>query len=341
MEGSLVGFCNPLLDISSSGVSEEFLDKYQVKMATACLADSHHLPLYEDMKKTYQVEYIAGGAGQNSMRAAQWLLQTPRVVSYVGCVGDDENGRTLQKKAEEDGVNTLYRIDHTAPTGTCAVLIRDKERALIAYLGAANNYRKEDHYDTENIQKVIQKAKYFYVTGFFVSDDTTLAVAKHAAEHNKYFLFNLSATFIIDVKWDLLNQLMPYTDVIFGNEDEWAAFGKKSGWGTDLSVILEKTAQLPKENKNRSRIVIATQGAKNTFVYYEGKLLEFSPIKLEPSQIVDTNGAGDSFVGGFLAGFIQGKSIEECIRAAHYVASECVRRSGATFPPKPNFQWKE
>lgn len=199
MEGILIGFCNPLLDISANGVSQEFLDKYKVEMGKACIAQPHHLPLYEDMKKNYRVEYIAGGSGQNSIRAAQWLLQTPHITIFIGSIGNDENGRTLKKKAEEDGVNALYRIDPIAPTGTCAVLIKDKERTLIAYL--ANFYRKEDHYDTENIQQVIQKAKYFYVTGYFVSLETILAVAKHAVENNKYFLFNLSATFTVDVKW--------------------------------------------------------------------------------------------------------------------------------------------
>jgi sugar/nucleoside kinase (ribokinase family) len=45
---------------------------------------------------------------------------------------------------------------------------------------------------------------------------------------------NLSAPFLIDFFWDQMNKVLPYTDVIFCNEDEAAAFGKKMGWGVDL-----------------------------------------------------------------------------------------------------------
>ena len=31
--------------------------------------------MYEDMTKQFEVEYIAGGATQNSIRVAQWMLQ--------------------------------------------------------------------------------------------------------------------------------------------------------------------------------------------------------------------------------------------------------------------------
>lgn len=115
--------CNPLLDISAN-VTDDFLKKYDIKLANANLAEDKHLPLFEEMKKLYHVDYIAGGAGQNSVRAAQWLLQTPGATSYIGAVGDDENGKLLKEKAESAGVRTLYGIDKTKPTGLCAVLVK-------------------------------------------------------------------------------------------------------------------------------------------------------------------------------------------------------------------------
>ena len=36
------------------------------------------------------VQFVPGGATQNSMRVAQWLLQVPRAVAYMGCVGSDK-----------------------------------------------------------------------------------------------------------------------------------------------------------------------------------------------------------------------------------------------------------
>jgi adenosine kinase len=38
---------------------------------------------------------------------------------------------------------------------------------------------------------------------------------------------------------------------------------------------------------------------------------------------------------------ILGKSIEECVRAGHYCASEVIRRSGCTFPSENKFKWSD
>ena len=40
------------------------------------------------MVEMYNVDYMAGGATQNTIRVAQWLLQLPKAVSYIGCVGN-------------------------------------------------------------------------------------------------------------------------------------------------------------------------------------------------------------------------------------------------------------
>lgn len=37
-----------------------------------------------------QVQYIAGGATQNSVRVAQWMLQVPNCTAYFGAVGSDD-----------------------------------------------------------------------------------------------------------------------------------------------------------------------------------------------------------------------------------------------------------
>jgi adenosine kinase len=63
-------------------------------------------------------------------------------------------------------------------------------------------------------------------------------------------------------------------------------------------------SNLPKKNTKRSRIVVFTQGAHNTIVYHDGKIVEIAPNYVPPEEIVDVNGAGDSFAGGFMAGYI-------------------------------------
>lgn len=51
------------------------------------------------------MDYIAGGATQNSIRVAQWMLGVPGATSYFGCVGSDHHAEQLRKVAEKDGVN--------------------------------------------------------------------------------------------------------------------------------------------------------------------------------------------------------------------------------------------
>lgn len=78
----LFGIENPLLDISAV-VQSSLLEKYSLNANDAILASEVHIPLYEELVATYPVEYIAGGAAQNSLRGAQWMLPKNSTV-YVG-----------------------------------------------------------------------------------------------------------------------------------------------------------------------------------------------------------------------------------------------------------------
>ena len=127
---------NPLLDISAV-VPQEFLDKYGVKLNDAILAEDKHAPMYEDMTKQFEVEYIAGGATQNSIRVAQWMLQVPFATAYMGCVGKDGFADEMKKACLADGVNANYMVDESTPTGTCGVLVNGGERSLVAALNEA------------------------------------------------------------------------------------------------------------------------------------------------------------------------------------------------------------
>jgi adenosine kinase len=66
----------------------------------------------------------------------------------------------------------------------------------------------------------------------------------------------------------------------------------------------------------------------------------FPAIPLPQEKLVDTNGAGDAFVGGFLSQLVVGKDLSESCRAGNFAAHTVIQRSGCTFPPKPDgFFW--
>lgn len=331
----LLGMCNPLLDLSVH-TDKAYLDKYGLQENLACLAEEKHFPMYAELAARPDVEYIVGGAGQNSIRVAQWMLGGERQTAFVGCVGHDAYATTLHEMMEKANVATAYLVDEKTPTGTCAVLVTEKNRTLCANIAAASQYKVE-HLDQPDVWALVEQAKIYYVTGFFItsSPQSILKIGAHAAEKNKIFTMNLSAPFISQVPFfkDSLMQCSLYWDILFGNETEAEAFSVANGWNTtDLKEIALKVAALPKHNTQRSRIVVFTHGAEPTTVAVDGVVTEYPILAVPHDKIVDTNGAGDAFVAGFLAELVHGKAIEACVAAGHWAASIVIQQSGATVP---------
>jgi adenosine kinase len=336
--GVFLGMGNPLLDICAT-VGDDMFEKYGVTLNNAILAEEKHLPMYEDLVSNFDVQYIAGGATQNTVRVTQWMMQQPGATSYIGCIGNDNFGEQLRKSATADGVNVCYQVDSEAATGTCGVLIKDKERSLIANLAAANNY-KIDHLESEEITAVWEAAKFYYIAGFFltVSPPSIMKVANHAKDNNKVFCMNLSAPFITQFFTDPLMAALPFCDFVFGNESEAEAFGQKFELSdTSVEAVALHIANLPKENKERPRVVIITQGDKATCVATDGKTTNYDVPPVAADDIVDVNGAGDAFVGGFMSELIKGSDIAKCVEAGHYAASVIIKTSGTVLIGEPSF----
>ncbi|KAL5546153.1 hypothetical protein UlMin_005840 [Ulmus minor] len=338
-EGILFGMGNPLLDISAV-VDHQFLEKYDIKLNNAILAEEKHLAMYEEMTTKYNVEYIAGGATQNSIRVAQWMLQIPGATSYIGGIGKDQFGEEMKKNSKLAGVNVHYQEDESTPTGTCAVCIVSGERSLVANLSAANCYKSEHLKRPEN-WALVEKAKYFYIAGFFlpISPDSVQLVVDHAVANNRVFSVNLSSPVICEFYKEVLDRFLPYADFVFGNETEARTFSRVNAWETDqVDEIALKISQWPKASGTRKRITIITQGLDPVIVAEDGKVKKFPVIKLPKEKLIDTNGAGDAFVGGFLSQLVQEKPIEDCVKAGCYASNVIIQRSGCSVPEKPDFR---
>jgi adenosine kinase len=89
---------------------------------------------------------------------------------------------------------------------------------------------------------------------------------------------------------------------LFGNETEALSYAEVHGLKMrDIGEIALYIAALPKKNGSRSRMVVFTHGALPTVIAKDGELTKVPVIPIEADAIVDTNGAGDAFVGGFMA----------------------------------------
>merc|ERR1711971_911067 len=140
---------------------------------------------------------------------------------------------------------------------------------------------------------LVESAKIYYSSGFFltVSPDSMIKVAEHAGNHGKHFAMNLSAPFLAQFFKDPMLKVMAHADIVFGNETEADEFAKKIA-----ALPLVSSGSAP-----RSRLVVITQGADPVIVVQNGEVTLYDVTKLAADKIVDTNGAGDAFVGGFLA----------------------------------------
>uniref|UniRef100_A0A0R3S132 Adenosine kinase n=1 Tax=Elaeophora elaphi TaxID=1147741 RepID=A0A0R3S132_9BILA len=334
-EGIILGCGNPLLDMRVE-VDREFLRKWNLEENDAIIADDERIPMFDELLESYDIIFTPGGATQNSLRVCQWILNEPHRSVFFGCIGDDSYGEILKQKMQETGLKVHYQVKKNRKTGTCAALITNHHRSLCAHLAAANLFTI-DHLEKQENRALIETAQYFYISGFFltVCPAAILLIARHASEHNKVFATNLAAPFIQKHFRNEFLEMLRYVDILFGNESEGKAFADANNYSThELHEICVKIAASPKVNKKRERIVILTQGPNPTIVYQNGskKVTEYPVEKLKYEEIVDTNGAGDAFVGGFLSQYIQKKSIAESVKCGHYAASEIIRQEGCKLP---------
>ena len=72
--------------------------------------------------------------------------------------------------------------------------------------------------------------------------------------------------------------------------------------------------------------VICTLGAKGAMIY-DGAFIRAEG---RPANVVDTTGAGDTFLGYFVGMMLEGKSHRECLEGAIAAATLCVETAGAS-----------
>lgn len=74
-----------------------------------------------------------------------------------------------------------------------------------------------------------------------------MKVAKHAAEHDKPFMMNLSSTFVPHAHGKELLDALPYIDILFGNRSEYEAYAEANNMQTkDMKEIGKSIANYEK-----------------------------------------------------------------------------------------------
>lgn len=344
----IIGFCNPLLDLTVN-VSDDFLQRHALNANDAILAGLEHAALLNELSTVQAgsaVEGVlsaepllsAGGSGQNAMRATKFMLGEKGVaVAFVGSVGKDGNAERLRDIAErEDHLQTHYDSSSSKPTGTCWCLVTPGHRSLVASLNAANDYSSAHYHSIKST--IFQCASIVYISGFFCTVNRDVILDVVASKNPQFILAtNFSATFLCDFFEDVQAPLLRASDYVFGNEHEvrhYAIKHKLSAENEDMkTVALAVHKDLFGQS---SSCLVVTQGSHETLVVEGCGSLSSHPVS-RIDDVIDTNGAGDCFVGAFLSGVSQKLPLAECVQRGHWLAQQIIRRPGISFHGIPSY----
>jgi len=268
-----------------------------------------------------------GGKGANQCVAAAKLLP-PNSCSMVGAVGNDSNGTGFLNELARlsiDISNVQVLDDFT--TGVAPITVDETTgENLIVVIGGANNEFDLSPSSTEAIQK-----SQISVFQNEIKLETTKAALKIAYESGSMTMFNPSP--IDNVDFDVLRAGVR---CLVLNEHEIEHFNK----------FLKKDENLFSKIDSLE-LIICTHGSKGAEVKNwkgEAKMVD---IERTVSQVVDTTGAGDCFLGAFSAAWIKHNNggeasfeeICEFVRKANNVASMSVEKKGtqASYPEMDDF----
>jgi len=234
--------------------------------------------------------------------------------AIVGKLGKDQYGKLIYDTLKDAGVSTDYIVfDENLKTGLSVALNKVDDRAILTYNGTIDEVGPEDISD-----ELLRSTRHLHIGSYFLM--------KKIQPHYPSIIKKLKeagATISLDTNWDPeekwasgLHDILPLVDIIFPNDNEAKAITGESD--TD-NAIMKLREIIP--------IVVVKKGKDGAVAYKDDKVYAAPAIDVPKKDAV---GAGDSFDGGFLYGFLSGKSIEECLRIGNICGSLNVRCVGGT-----------
>ncbi|RZC36346.1 adenosine kinase, partial [Asbolus verrucosus] len=297
---------SPLMDIVAR-VDDRFLSRYSLQPDNAYSVDETNRNIFEEIKNN---KTQIGGSVTNSVRVFRKLKDFP--VAYLGSIGRDSYGQLIKRKLELEGIGSDLMEIQTENTGKVAVLLRGKARTLVTDLGASRVFPAD-----EKMWKKIREASHIYLSAFFIGVSFA-TITRIVEDGGKTIAINLGAPFLCAKYPEEVTYLYSNSSLVFGNEAEHRAFARLHNVAhKDLAEAVVGTNN---SHGGESRVVVVTRGDKSVLVVRNGECEEFEVEPLDQSKIVDSNGAGDAFVGGFLSRYVAGESVANCVRCGIRVA---------------------
>jgi 2-dehydro-3-deoxygluconokinase len=250
------------------------------------------------------------GIGGSESNVAIGLSRLGVETTWIGKVGTDPLGDLVLRELAAEGVRVLAVRDPEAPTSLMVKERRTSTDTRVWYYrrGNAGGRLRTDEVDFD----VIRNASLLHLTGISPAlsegmAETTfeaIRVAKDAGVPVSFDLNFRSKLWSREQARDSYLRIIPQADLVFAGDDEAAiAVGEAEApvhFAHQL-VALGAGAAVVKRGANGAVAVVA------------GREYEREAIRV---NVVDTVGAGDAFVAGYLAEYLAGADVDACLETA-------------------------
>ena len=343
---SLIALGDPIIDIISE-IGTDIIKKYNLKWGdTVFLDENNDNGVYGELERMPEVRYIPGGAVENSIRVLAWCLnmdpnnKNKFKITMMGGAGDDLYMQKVLNALNELNVNALFETLPNEKTSRCGVGIYKKERFLITQLRASKKLSEE--FIQQNLEQILSNDS-IIIEGYMLPNklDICKKLTDCFSREKKLVILTLSAMFIVQYHSEKIMEIAHKADIIVGNINEAEILSGIKADGNNVKEIFENIFL---KLAPRDRLLVFTAGSSGVycaqFDYKRNQIdyiFQYFANKINNDDIVDLNGAGDSFLGGFLSEYLKGSSIYECCKIGTEAASVILRNVGCTFPKNMKF----
>lgn len=253
---------------------------------------------------------IHGGKGANQAVAA---ARMGAEVDFIACVGDDDFGSRSLKALSAEGIHTEHiRTIEGCATGVAGILLDQHGENSIILAPGAN--AELSHSDVEAARSCIEASQILVCQ--LETPISSVAKAIHQAhETGVKVILNPAPMQKLD------DDLLASIDYLILNETETEQL-------TGIAVKESNDALVASHQLQARGIgtVIITLGGHGVFVAAKDESYALPAYQVD---VVDTTGAGDTFVGSFAVGLAEGMPLRDACDLAQRAAALAVTQLGA------------
>jgi len=263
------------------------------------------------------VDTISFSNGGDALNVAMICNKMGGSVGFSGKIGNDEKGKFLLKKITSCGLNIDgLIIDDASSTSSVIVLIHENGGRNFLYEGAANN-----EFSINDIQlSILDTYTIVFVGGAFMlprfDGEGSAILFKEARKQGK-----ITA---MDVSYDATGQWMRIIEPCLKHLDY---FMPSIGEAKKISGF-DNVKEMAREFLKRGvKHVIIKMGKDGIYIKDNQVDMYLPSFNVD---VIDTTGAGDSFVAGFLTGIDHGMKLVDCAELGQAAAAHCIQEIGST-----------